>query len=71
MIWMQSAVSDLGLHCLPMSQSRFYTALWHHSDKNKVAVNNNYLDFVQTYGLISLVNDNHMDINLKKILVYV
>ena len=60
-----------GLHCLPMSQSRvkdnpLYTALWHHSNKNlrKAAINNRNLDFLQTCGLISLVNDNHVDNNL-------
>ena len=37
-----------------------------HSDKN-----NRYLDFVQTRGLISLVNDNHVENNLKEILVNV
>ena len=36
-----------------------------------VAINDGYLDFVQTHGLISLVNDNHMDNNLKEILAYV
>ena len=34
-------------------------------------MNYHYLDFVQTLGLISLVNDNHVDNKLKKILVYV
>ena len=29
-----------------------------------------YLGFGQTHGLISLVNDNHMDNNLKEILMY-
>ena len=43
-------------------------ALWRHSD-NSVATNNYYMDFVQMRGLISLVNDNHMDNNLKEILV--
>ena len=36
------------------------TALWHHSDKNSVAINNRYLGFVKR-GLITLVNDNHVD----------
>ena len=67
----QSASSDLGLHCLPMSQSRFYTALLRHSDKNCAAMNKRYLDFVQTCGLILLVNYNHGDNTLKEILVYV
>ena len=40
-----------------------YTALWHHSEKNGLAINNCYLD--------SLVNDIHMDNNLKKILVHI
>ena len=40
-----------------------YTALWHHSNKNSMAINNRYLD--------SLVNDNHVDNNLKEILMYV
>ena len=35
-----------------------------HSDKNSAATNNHFLDFVQTRGLISLVNDNHLDNNL-------
>ena len=37
-----------------------YTTLWHHSDKNSAAMNNCYLDFPQTRGLISLVNDTHV-----------
>ena len=47
------------------------TALRHHSDKNSAAINKGYLDFIQMYGLTSLVNDNHMDKNLKVVLVYV
>ena len=46
-------------------------ALWRHSYKNSAAINNRYLDFWQTRALISLVNNNHMDNNLKEILVYV
>ena len=34
-------------------------------------MNNLYLDSVQTRALMSLVNDNHVDNNLKEILVYV
>ena len=69
-----SAVPDLGPYCLPISQSGFtdnllYTALWRHSDKNSAAINN--LNFVQTQGCISLVNDNHVDSKPKEILVYV
>ena len=37
-----------------------------HGDKNSVAINNRYLDLVD-----SLVNYNHVDNNLKKILVYI
>ena len=40
-------------------------------DKNSAAINNRYLDFVQTRGLFSLVNDIHVDTNLKEILLYV
>ena len=47
------------------------TALWRHSDKNNAAINNHYLDFVKTRGLISLVNDNHEDNYLKEILLFV
>ena len=65
-LFSRSVESYLGLHCLPMSQSRFYRR---HSDKNSAAINNRYLDFVQTCGLISLVNDNQVD-NLTEILVY-
>ena len=59
-----------------MSQSGFtdnplYTALWRHSDKNSAAIKKRYLDFVQTRGLISLVNDNHVDNSVKEILIYV
>ena len=54
----------------------FYTTLWRHSDKNSSdknsgAINNRYLDFIQTRGLISLVYDNHVDNTFRKILVYV
>ena len=33
-------------------------------------MNNRYLDFLQMCSLISLVNNNHMDNNLKEMLVY-
>ena len=42
-----------------------------HSDKISAAINNLHLDFVQTRGLILLVNDNHVNNKLKEILVYV
>ena len=65
-----NAASDLGIHCLPMPQSRLYctdrplyTGLWRHSDKNS----NRYLDFVQTRDLISLVKDYQLDNSLKEI----
>ena len=48
-----------------------YTALGRHSDKNSTAINNHYLDFVQTRGLISLVSGNHGDNNLNGSLIYV
>ena len=60
-----------------MSHSRFLqiTLLTRHSDvtvtRIAVAINNRYLDFVQTHGLFSLVKGNHVDYNLKEILVYV
>ena len=59
-----------------MSHSGFtdnpiYRTFWRHSDKNSAAIDNRYLDFVQTRSLISLVNDNHVDNNLKDILGYV
>ena len=37
---------------------------------NNAATNNRYLDFVQTLGLISMVNDYNLNINLKEILAY-
>ena len=46
-------------------------ALWPHSDKNSTAINNCYLDFIQTGSLISLVNDNHVNNIIQEILVYV
>ena len=66
------AASDLGLHCLPIpslsfTDNQLYKALWHHSDKNRAAIHDHYLDVVQTRGLISLVNNNHMDNHLKEI----
>ena len=53
------------------TDNAIYAALWRHSDKNSAAINNRYLNYVQMRGLISLVNDNHVDNNLKEILVYV
>ena len=38
--------------------------------KNSAAIINRYLDFVQKRGLISLVNDYHVDNSLKESLVY-
>ena len=35
------------------------TTLWHHSDKDSVALNNRYLSFIQTCGMISLLNNKH------------
>ena len=68
---LQNAASDLGLHCLPMSQmyqSWLYIALCRHSDKNSVAINNRSR---LTRGLIMLVNDNQVDNYHKKILAFV
>ena len=45
------------------------TLFTRHSDVT-AAINNRYLDFVQTPGSISLVNDNHVDNNIKEMLVY-
>ena len=45
-----------------------YTALCRHSDKNRSAIIKRYLNFVQTRGLISFVNDNHVNNNLNEIL---
>ena len=42
------------------------TLFTRHSDKKSAAINNRYLDFVQTRGLIWLVNDNHVDTTLRK-----
>ena len=43
-----------------------------HLNKNfGTAINNCYLDFLQMHRLISLVNDNQGDNNLKEILMYV
>ena len=39
-------------------------------DKNSAAINNRYLDFVQTRCLLSLINDNHEDNNLKEMFVF-
>ena len=39
----------------------------HRSDKHNAAINNRYLDFIQTSGLILLVNDTHLDNNFKEI----
>ena len=76
----------LSKQCIPRSDATFcgvwsgfalftnvlqITALWRHSDKNSAAINNRFLDFIQTRGLIPLVNDNHVDNNLKEILMYV
>ena len=47
-----------------------YTALWHHSDKNSLTINNRYLEFI-IVRLITLVNDNHVDNYLKEILASV
>ena len=41
-----------------------FAALWRHRDKNIAVINNRYLDCVQTRGLMSLVNDNHMEITV-------
>ena len=38
---------------------------------NSAAINNRYLDFVQMRGLISMINNDHVDNNLKERLVYV
>ena len=38
---------------------------------NSAAINNRYLMFVQTRGLITLVSDNHVDSCRKEILAFV
>ena len=45
-------------------------ALWRYNDKKKKKKKKRSLDFVQTCGLILLVNDNHVDNNIKESLVY-
>ena len=42
-----------------------------HSDKNSATINCRYLDFVQASDLISFVNNNHIDYDLKEILAFV
>ena len=58
-------------HCPGFTDNLLYKAFLHHNDKNGATINNRYLDFVQTRGLISLVNDYHVDKDLKEILVHV
>ena len=53
-----------------LSDNSLYMALCHR-DKHSVAINNRYLNFVKTRDLISLVNNYHVDNNLKEILEYV
>ena len=45
------------------------TALWRHSDKNRAAIFNRYLDFV--LRAVWWVNDNHVDNYLKETLALV
>ena len=62
----RSATSDLVLQCLPMfTDNPLYSTLCH-SNKDRAALNNRYLDVVQTRDLISLVNGYHADKNLKE-----
>ena len=72
---LHSAASDLGLHSLPLPQSRFQVALFTlHSDVTATrvaAINNPYLNFVQMTHLISLVNDDHVDNYFMEILAFV
>ena len=58
--------SGLGLHYLPKSNQGFPDS---HSDKNSAAINNHYLDFVQTRELVSLVNDKSREQQLYEILM--
>ena len=55
------------------TDSPLSTTLWRHSDKKSAAINNRYmyLDFFLTRGLITVVNDNHVDNYLKEILAFV
>ena len=67
-VWSESA---LFASVTGFSGSPLHTALWLHSDKNSLAINNHYHDFLQTGSLILLVNDNDVDNNHKEILVFV
>ena len=57
--------------CPGFTDNPLYTAFWRLRDKNSTAINNHYLDFVQTRGIILFVNVNRVDNNLKVNLVYV
>ena len=50
-----------------MTDNPRYKALWGHSVKECALINNRYMDFVQMRGLISLADDNRVNINLKEI----
>ena len=57
-----------------MSQSWFYRYHFIHdtlTSQRQEQRDNRSLDFVQTLGVISFINNNHVDNNLKEILVYV
>ena len=51
-------------------EKNLHTAFRCLSDKNSAVIHNRYLDFVQTRGLILLVNDNHVDNDLQEFLVH-
>ena len=47
------------------TDNTLYTELWRNGVKNSAVINNCYLVFVQTRVLISFVDGNHVDNNLK------
>ena len=61
--------TSTSLWALFFKDTPLYTALWRHIDKNSAVINacNRYLDFQQERALISLVNDSHVDSNLREI----
>ena len=64
-----SSNGKYSIDCQSSGSSFTDSPLTRHSE-NSAAINNRYLSFVQMRGLILLVNDNHVDNNLKEILEY-
>ena len=71
LIWFCTVRQCLSILAAYFPDNHLHRAFWRHTDWKSATINTRYLDFIQTRGLSSLVNDDHVDNNLKEMSVHV